>query len=1077
MNLHLKRIITVGLFSSVCLLGMAQQTVQGTVKDSNGNPMIGVTVVVDGKAVAVTDIDGHFMLKAAQPSSKVELSFLGYQNQSFTIGKKTQFDITMQDDAHALNEVVVVGYGTLRKADLTGSVGSIGTEKLNEKGTPSILEGLQGSVAGVNITKASGRAGGSMNIEIRGKNSISGSQTPLYVVDGVICSDIEFLNPQDIERIDVLKDASSTAIYGSRATAGVIMVTTKGGSNIGKRAQKPTISYDGYYGVSKVARMPDFMNGEEYYKYRFMKFLAYADGSDHGGQPIWVNTDVSKCLLQIDNLDPTSGYRMKQLLADNQVYNWRDLVLQDGRQQNHYISVNGGNEKVHYHLGLGYMDEKGIYKNDEQSKYTFKGSMDAELNKVVSAGFSVNMARINHDYASDTGVRNAFRAQPFMQPFAEDGSINYYPGDRYTLGTNYEQFTSSVSPLIYMQDQYKNVLSWNALANAYLQINPLDGLTFKTSFSPTFSHSREGFFQDSKINQTQNEAHRNSSLGFSWTWDNILTYDKTWAEDHHVNLMGLISSAFSNGESERLYYMKVMDGTYWWNLGSTDQGYDYNSSGTGYSETSLMSYAFRANYTYKGRYMVTGTVRRDGSSKFAKGNKWGSFPSAAIAWRISEEDFMKQQQWLSNLKLRLSYGVTGNNSVGNYATMLTVGGTNYYPFGSSYLQGMKPSGIVDRNLKWEKAHEFNIGLDFAFLHDRIQGSIDWYNKKSTDLLYSVQLPLETGGTSLTTNVGSVRNKGIEVNLTTQNIVSRDWHWSTTFTFAHNKNEVLEINGTGNLITDNPTGNLLIGQPYNNIYSFEWDGIVSDRDMVVPDNEIARLSGLTPGETVKEYTYYNKCYGWVEGNPIIVDRNGDGRFTDEDRKLYKSDPAWTGSVTSNLEWKNWDLSFSLYAKQHYTIYSNFYSDYLEIGQNSRGTNKLNADWYIPAGTLIDCDGVNADGTYINPVYQEATHYGSYPFPNAGAPSEGQGSPYWCKDVHTNAITDASFVKVKHITLGYTFPRKWMSKIGCSQLRIYGTITNPFVFTKYKGYDPEWANAANTQDGPSTVTWQIGANIKF
>lgn len=1072
MDQQIRKILASGMLSLSFVVAMAQQPLKGTVTDSKGEPIIGVSVFVDGKPSAVTDMDGNFTLNSVNPSSNVEITYMGYKTQRVKVGQQQYLNLSMEEDLQSLNEVVVVGYGTMRKTDLTGSVGTIGNEKLNEKGASSVLANLQGAVAGVSITQSSGRSGGSMNIEIRGKNSISGSQSPLYVVDGVICSNIDFLNPQDIERIDVLKDASSTAIYGSRATAGVLMVTTKSGANIGKRTLKPTISYDGYYGISKVARMPDFMDAQQFYDYRFQKFLTMADGAN-GGKPVWVNTDIDRCLLLRTQADPNSGFVMKDLLASGKTYDWPDMVLQDGRQQNHYLAVSGGTEKVHYHIGMGYMQEEGHFKNDEQDKFTLKGSIDAEINKYLSAGLSMNVARMNHDYASSDAVQYAFRANPFMQPYDAAGNPTYKAGHRDVLGTDMYQFTDQISPLIYMDDQKSNTVGWNMLANIYLEARLVKGLTFKTTFSPTYTHERYGFFQGTKAGETQNEARRTSSEGFSWTWDNMLTWDKTFKEDHHVNVMGLVSATKSKIESEKLYYNNVMEGTYWWNIGTTNQGYNYLSSGSGYGESSLMSYALRANYSYKGRYMFTGTVRWDGSSKFAKGNRWGSFPSAALAWRVSEENFMKDIKWISNLKLRLSYGVTGNNSVGNYATQVTVAGPVYYPFGNTYGQGTYPSGVVDQNLKWEKAHEVNIGLDYGFLGDRIRGSIDWYNKKSTDLLYDVKLPLEAGGTSVSTNIGSVRNRGIEVGLTTENIVTSDMRWTTSFTFAHNKNEVLEINGTGDLLTGNHSGNLFIGQPYNNVYGYEWDGIVTDRDMIVPDNEVAKMKGFTPGATIKEYEYYNACYGLVEGNPIIVDRNGDGNFDDSDKKLYKSDPDWTGSFTSNLEWKNWDFSFSVYAKQDYTVFSNFYNEYLAL--NDRGRTKLAMDWYIPAGTLIDCDGVNADGTYINPKYQEVTHYGDYPFPNNGASYNGMGTNYWLGN--TNSYTDASFVKVKHITLGYTFPKKWIQHFGCQNLRLYCTVTNPFVFTKYKGYDPEWAGSSLDSDGPSTVTWQFGASVKF
>ena len=330
---------------------------------------------------------------------------------------------------------------------------------------------------------------------------------------------------------------------------------------------------------------------------------------------------------------------------------------------------------------------------------------------------------------------------------------------------------------------------------------------------------------------------------------------------------------------------------------------------------------------------------------------------------------------------------------------------------------------------------------------------------------------------MVTNIGSVRNTGVEIALTTVNVENKDWHWETTFTFAANKNRVREINGTGDRLLNgsSPTGNLFIDYSANNTYAYEWGGIVSDRDMIVPDNQAAKNAGLTPGSTMKEYDYYYKVYGLTEGQPWIVDQNGDGSIDPDDRTIKSMDPKWTGSFTSNLSWKNWDFSFSLYAKVGYKVYSTFLTSNI-LDLSDRGRQKLNMDWYIPAGTLIDCDGVNADGTYINPKYQETTHYGEYPFPNNGGTSGGVGrqSAEWNQ---AKGISDASFLKVKNITLGYTFNKNILNKFGCKHLRLYATVTNPFVFTSYKGFDPEWANAGVKQDGPSTINYQVGASIKF
>ena len=329
---------------------------------------------------------------------------------------------------------------------------------------------------------------------------------------------------------------------------------------------------------------------------------------------------------------------------------------------------------------------------------------------------------------------------------------------------------------------------------------------------------------------------------------------------------------------------------------------------------------------------------------------------------------------------------------------------------------------------------------------------------------------------MVTNIGSVRNTGVEVALTTINVQNKDWRWETTFTFAANKNKVREINGTGDRVLGSGTmDNLFVGYSANNVYAYEWGGIVSDRDMTVPDNEAAKNAGLTPGSTMKEYDYYYKVYGLTEGQPWIVDQNGDGSIDPNDRAIQRMDPKWTGSFTSNLSWKNWDFSFSLYAKVGYKVYSSFLTSNI-LDLSDRGRQKLNMDWYIPAGTLIDCDGVNEDGTYINPKYQETTHYGEYPFPNNGGSSGGVGrqAGEWNQ---AKGVSDASFLKVKNITLGYTFPKTILSKFGCRHLRLYATVTNPFVFTSFKGFDPEWASAGVKQDGPSTVNYQIGASIKF
>lgn len=1093
----IKRALMASAMSVTCMLAFAQSTVTGTVKDANGEPMIGVTVLADGKPVAVTDFDGNFSIPDATASTQLKISYVGYKDQVIKVGNQTTFNITMEEDAMSLNEVVVVGYGTMKKSDLTGSVSSVETEKLNAKGATSVVANLQGSVPGVNITQSSGRTNGGFNIEIRGKSSTNSKTTPIYVVDGVVTSDIDFLNPQDIERIDVLKDASSTAIYGSRATAGVIMVTTKSGAGVAKKSMKPTVSYDGYYGISKVARMPDFMDGQEFYNYRFKKYLGYSEGgvaTAQSGQPGYAmagNWQHMACWKTDAENDPAGlgGYsRLKYFLQNGQTYDWPDMVTRDGQQQNHYLAVSGTlGEKadVSYHMGIGFNKDKGTYIGDEQDKITFKGSLDAKLTKWLTAGFTVNMAHQNNEYADDNGVQNAYLMNPFMNPYNADGTLAEKPGNYEWLGSdNGNQFSDQVNPLILLANQTQQRETWRMLGSFYVNIKPVSFLNLKSSFAPNYSYYRNGTFNEANAlirgYEPDNEDGGNRAIikghrSFSYTWTNQINFTKTFNDVHNVDLMALNEIIYSNSEDMQTTARYVLDGSDWWNVGSSSAPTKTTVS-SGYSESSMISYALRANYSYAGKYMATATIRWDGSSRFAEGHRWGSFPSFALAWRISEENFMKQADWLSNLKLRLSYGVTGNNTgVTDYATQQTVASGRYYPFGNTYYGAYYPSGVVDALITWERSKEFNVGLDFGFLNGRINGSIDWYQKDSKDLLYNVYLPLESGldGSNpkrMYTNVGTVRNKGIEFNLSTVNVQTKDWTWTTTFNVSSNSNKVREINGTGE---DLPADGLFIGKPFNNVYQYDWTGIVDDRMMTVPNNDAARNNGFTPGEQVKSYDYYYKVYGWTEGNAIIDDVNGDGQINDDDKKVFNADPKWIGSFTSDLTWKNWDFSFNIYARQGCKAYSNFYARYLDFGD--RGRMRLNVDFYVPAGTLIDFDGMNADGTYVNPVYQEQTHYGDYPFPNNGAPASGIGPSQWSSNA--NSVVDNSFVKVKYITLGYSFSKSLLSKIGVQKLRLYCTVTNPFVFTKYKGFDPEWAGASNKNDGPSTVTWQFGASLKF
>ncbi len=1107
MSLKLKSITRMAfVFALLLMVGNLQaQTVKGNVKDATGEPIIGATVMEQGTQNAtVTDYDGNFTIKMTSNKPLV-ISYIGMKTQTINVAGKSQINVVLEEDNTTLQDVVVVGYGTMKKSDLTGAISSIDTEKLNAKGAPSVMGNLQGSVPGVNITQNSSRAGGGFEIEIRGKSTFNSSSTPLYVVDGIITDNINFLNPQDIERIDILKDASSTAIYGSRATNGVVIVTTKSAKEQGKKYSKPSIGYDGYYGITKAVRMPEFMNGTQFSQYRHFRYsnaMTEKGGttlSGYGAQNNWGITDGNYSTAWLTRGDMSDSY-IKDVIANNKETDWIDLFTRTASQQNHFISVSGNGGNVNYHFGVGYQNEQSIFKGDNMERINLKGTVDSKITDWLSAGISFNGAYTENRTVDDTAIGSAFRLNTLTRAYDDDGNIILYPGKSNYLGTSGDQFTGTANPLTDLEKSYYNTRTYQLLANLYVEICPIKELSLKSTFSPSYTAIRNGQFEDTNTSvrgENLNRAYANNYHKLQWTWDNQVNFTKSW-NDHNLNVMGLFSATKFNQDKYENDVYGVISQSLWYNLGQASDKTNYTIA-SDYTEWSMLSWAARVAYNYKGRYYFTGTIRWDGSSRFAEGNRWGSFPSLALAWRISEESFMeKTKSWLSNLKLRLSYGVTGNNSIGNYATQaVAAGGSIYYGFGTP-VAGVYPGSypyypgaIVNKNLTWEKTTEINGGIDFGFLNGRINGSIDVYSRKANDLLAARQLPYIAGGVTVTDNIAKVKNTGIEIALQTVNIQTKDWNWTTSMNFSHNKNEVVETS-TGK---DEVANSLFIGESYNVLRNYTWSGIVNDKPMTVPDTQIARDKGFTPGESVVSRDYYYTCYGWGEGMPIVNDLNGDGVITDEDKSFIgKSNPTWTGSFTSNLSWKNWDFSFNIYTKQDYKVYSPFYKQYTNYGD--RGMQHIIMDFYIPAGTLLSCD-YDANGNRINEVYQEETHYGNYPFPtnesnsNAGVGSyafssngkDGADNMNSMKTANSKGapyqVVDASYWKVKNITLGYTFPKSILKKTKViNYLRLYVNITNPFVWgSDYKGYDPEWAGASLANGGPSTVTYQFGASVKF
>lgn len=1079
-----KRALATLSLSMLCLVAFAQgRQITGTVIDGTGEPVIGANVLEVGTTNGViTDIDGNFKLQGVQPNAKIQVSFIGYISQTISVGNQNNIQVTLKEDAQALDEVVVVGYGVQKKSDLTGSIGSVDNAKLAGKGATTVMESLQGQIAGVDISQSSSRVGESFNISIRGKSTLGSSTSPLFVVDGVITDDINFLNPADIEKIDILKDASSTAIYGSRATNGVVIVTTKQAK--AGNDMKVSVTYDGYAGYKTVARMPDFMDDVEWMDYRYMKYATPVKNATitNGRLPLEMTAGNLKSVWNDKNDDISTKMRDQFLKRD--FTDWRDLMLKDGTQQNHFLQVAGAGQKVSYRIGLGYQQEDGVM-GDELQRYNLKLAIDGKINKKVSVGATANVAVFNYDYGSKRAVQEAFRANGYWLPYnTETGEVNYQPGKDLRPGQSSSLtfpagFSSSVSPLIDSMNSSDKTKGYRVLATMYAQYKPIEDVIIKTTFSPTFFTRRRGEYYgglSSEQSKTYNastapEGEAKASVNrkeiFGYTWDTQVNYVKTFLEDHSINAMALMSVYSTEAEEYKLTGNNVTPETLWYNLGSAA---DYSGVSSSYGKATMLSYALRLNYTYKGKYLATLSTRWDGSSKFQDGHRWGMFPSAALAWRISEENFIKDNaSWISNLKLRASYGVTGNNaSVGNYDTMFLANKLYYSSFGKGY----GPS-VVNELLTWEKTNEFNIGLDFGFLNGRISGTFDWYNRESQDLLMDMKLLLEQGTPDgkMTANVGKVRNRGIELMLKGVLLQTKDFYWDVTATFAKNKNEILELQGKKE---DMRAQRWFIGQPIDVAYDLKQTGICTQATA----NEQVTINGVT--KTKSEW------YGYFEGCMTYEDINKDGKINDDDRQIIgQGMPKWTGTLSTSLSWKNWDFSMSINTKQGHTLYSPFMQEFTDY--SDRGRTKLSMDFYIPEGAPIfnyAWDGSNtASLTSDRTVVADHSIAGSYPYPFNDAKYNHGGGNGWYTGKNTefqaNNYVDASYWKIKNITVGYTFSKNLIKKIGIESLRIYANVLNPFTFTDYKGFDPEWADAgiSDGTGGPSSITYQFGLNVKF
>jgi len=1033
----------------------AQSTVvEGKITDAAGLSLPGVNIQEKGtKNGTSTDFEGSFKINVSNSKAILVISYLGFQTQEVSVAGKSKVNVSLAEQSNSLNEVVIVGYGTAKKTDVTGAVNTLGAAKITERNVTNPMEAIQGGIAGVQVTSNSGRIGDGFNVIIRGSNSINkdGSK-PLFIVDGVPTDNIDFLNPQDIARMDVLKDASSAAIYGSRGGSGVIIVTTKSGTTAKSGV---TVTFDSSYGNKQAVRLPKFMSPEKWWYYHQSAFLA---NNLSATNPTHMDTTPA----ELTNLVGAGGTNTVffQRVAKNQSYDWQDNVLKTGMTQNNYLNVSGRSDNgLSYNIGLGAQKETGVVDQESIEKYNFKAGLNHKVNDKISFGVNLTISKSKDQLGSPFAMQEAFRQNPFTSPWALDAAGNEMIGTyapqpgtlRYanaSTGPLVFNKTGSYNPFLEISNSSDEISRLTSIGSVFAEYKATNWLSFRSTFSAGHTSAREG----RSLGAQTDFGSKNGNLpsgdvtnmtNFNYTWDNQFNINYTLKEDHDFSFLGLMSLYSNTTETFFQASRQNPFETGFYNLASGAQSTYTLAPLNGnyptlipsgvffpYTKNTLESYAARFNYAYKGRYLLTASIRADGSSVLAEENKWTSFPSVALGWNIHKEGFMTNLNAVSNLKLRASIGYTGNDNVQPYSSLSLLTTPTYYDFNGTAANGYSSANLGNKELGWEKTREINLGLDFGFINNRISGSVDVYDRLSDDLLFQQALPLEIGIPTITSNVGSVSNKGIEVALTTKNIQTKNVSWETSFTFTKNVNELVSIYGQDKV--SDIGNNLFIGENIHSYYNYVFDGVWQPSEAALATS-----------------------YGQKPGEMKVKDLNNDGKIDPNgDRAIIGNyDPKWAGSFSTSLRVKQFDLSLSLITNQGMTVLSGFHDNFADV--QDRGRQKLDLDdFYVPA-----------NGAGIPEQYSNTNPLGG---------ALGVGALYAS---NASFYKDASFVKIQNIAFGYSLDDELVQRLKIKSMRFYVNVLNPFVFTEYEGYDPEWATAGFAVNRVATTTVQMGVSLKF
>ncbi len=989
-------------------------TVTGKVSDSNG-PLPGVSVGVEGTSKGViTNAAGNYTLKVSS-DAVLTFSSIGYKKQRIPVNNQTVINVTMLSDLKSLNDVIVVGYGVQKKSDVTGSIVSVNEQALRDIPASNIGQALQGQAAGVDIQKSGGNShpGATPSILIRGTRSINASNAPLIVVDGLpFNGSLNDINPDDIVSLEVLKDASSTAIYGSRGANGVLLISTRRGKKGGT-----SISYSGYAGFNKPLGNYNVMNGSQFEDLKKWGLINGNPGKYTGIDDPAFLTDGSFAPQEVASI------------KSGRSTDWQKLIYKTGFVTDHQLGVSGGNDLTQYAISGGYYNETGIYFGQSFVRYSLKLSVDQQLGKNVKIGLSAlnTLSYTNGENANPLG--QALRASPLSTPY--DDVTGKLVG--FTAGSANQVWNplANFVPGAVVETRKR----FGTFTTAYAEVNLAPGLKYRFNGGAEIRPDTYGNYYASATTNNlggASTANNQSTYSYNYTLENVLTYDRTFAQKHHVNFTGLYSLQESQAQSNSFSYNNILsDGIQYFN-----PQYGSNLSGSGsYSKWDIISYMARVNYGYANKYLLTLTMRSDGSSRLAPGNKYHVFPSAAAAWNITQEPILKDSKVLTNLKLRASYGTVGNTAINPYQTLGALSSVNYN-FGSTNLTGAYPTSVPNPNLTWEYTSTLNLGLDFGFFDGRITGAVDAYHQYTRSLLLPLSLPPTSGiPNSILTNVGQTQNKGLEISLSTINIAGNgrnSFSWTTNFNITFNRGKVTKL-ASG--VTQDITNGLFVGQPINAIFDYKKIGIWQNTKA---DSALAKSLGLTTTGT-----------GSVIGTIRVEDVNKDGKINANDRIILGSDqPKYTGGFTNRIAYKGFDFTVVGVYRVGGLITSKIFQSGSFINTFQGNYNNINEDYWTPTN-----------------------HQNYYPKPN----SASTNTPY----SSLLSYFDGTFLKIRSLTLGYYMPEAITRRIKAKSLRIYATAQNPFIlFSPYRnefhGLDPETAGTLNV-DTPPTKSFTFGINM--